>query len=63
MEVWLVLTILLYILGMVPTYVVFDETTSQPKFNKVWFTLFWPPVAILQLGVWMVNGIKSLIKK
>jgi hypothetical protein len=63
MEVWLVFTILLYVLGMVPTYVVFDETTSQPKFNKIWFTLVWPTVAILQLGNWIINGIKSLNKK
>ena len=44
-----VLVILLYLLGCVPTYCLFNETTKQPIFNKVWFTIFWPAVALMRL--------------
>ena len=40
-------------LGMVPTYEVFDKTTKQSTFNKIWFTLFWPVVSIT-VGVSMI---------
>ena len=63
MEVWIIFTVGLYILGMVPTYIVFKETTSQPTFNRIWFTILWPTVAILQLGKTIVNKIKTLFKK
>lgn len=47
------LAAVLYVLGMVPTYEVFDKTTEQSKFNKVWFTLFWPAVSVAA-GVSMI---------
>lgn len=63
MGVWIIFTVGLYILGMVPTYIVFKETTSQPTFNRIWFTVLWPTVAILQLGNTIVNKTKTLIGK
>ena len=45
--VYLIFTILLYVLGIVPTYCLFDETTEQSTFNKIWFSLFWPVVSII----------------
>ena len=51
--------IVLYVLGMVPTYEVFDKTTTQSKFNKIWFTVLWPTVAILQ----GITYITQLFKK
>ena len=47
------LAVVLYVLGMVPTYEVFDKTTEQSTFNKIWFTLFWPVVSIAA-GVSMI---------
>jgi hypothetical protein len=49
------LAIVLYMLGMVPTYEVFDKTTEQPTFNKIWFTLFWPVVSI-------ATGVSLIVK-
>ena len=58
-----VFAIMLYVLGMVPTYVVFKETTSQSTFNKIWFTVLWPTVAILQGVVSTTKVVKSAISK
>lgn len=49
MAVWVIFTILLYVLGAVPTFSLFDKTTEQPIFNKVWFTIFWPAVSLITL--------------
>ena len=49
MTVWIILTILLYVFGAVPTYCLFDKTTTQPMFNKIWFTIFWPAVSLMRL--------------
>lgn len=56
MAVWVIFTILLYVLGAVPTFYLFDKTTEQPMFNKVWFTIFWPAVSLITL-------VTTLIKK
>lgn len=53
------LTVVLYVLGMFPTYEVFDKTTEQSTFNKIWFTLFWPVVSVVS-GVSMIT---KLFKK
>ena len=53
------LAAVLYVLGMVPTYEVFDKTTKQSTFNKIWFTLFWPAVSVAA----GVSKIVSLFKK
>ena len=47
------LAAVLYVLGMFPTYEVFDKTTEQSTFNKIWFTLFWPAVSVAS-GVSMI---------
>lgn len=56
MAVWVIFTLLLYVLGAVPTFFLFDKTTEQPMFNKVWFTIFWPAVSLITL-------VTTLIKK
>lgn len=53
------LAIVLYVLGMIPTYEMFDKTTEQSKFNKIWFTIFWPAVSMIH----PVLKIVSLFKK
>lgn len=53
------LAAVLYVLGMFPTYEVFDKTTEQSTFNKIWFTLFWPAVSVAS-GVSMIT---KLFKK
>lgn len=45
--VYLIFTILLYVLGIIPTYCLYDETTSQSTFNKVWFAAFWPATSLI----------------
>lgn len=57
--VYLIFTILLYVLGFVPTYFLFDETTKQSTFNKIWFSLFWPVVSIIGF----ITKLISLFKK
>lgn len=57
--VYLIFTILLYILGIVPTYCLFDETTKQSTFNKIWFSLFWPVVSIIGF----INRLIQIFKK
>ena len=47
MGVGAILAIILYVFGMVPTYCLFNEVTNQSKFNKAWFTLFWPAVSMI----------------
>lgn len=52
----LALVILFYVLGAFPTYCFLDETTNQKLFNKIWFTVFWPALAV----VCLVSIIKKL---
>ena len=54
-----IFAIVLYVLGMIPTYEVFDKTTKHSKFNKVWFAIFWPAVALMH----PVVNISCLFKK
>jgi hypothetical protein len=51
--------IALYVLGMVPTYEVFDKTTTQSKTNKIGLTVFWPTVAILQGITYIIQLFKK----
>ena len=51
--------ILLYVLGAVPTYVLFDKTTEQSKFNKIWFSVFWPAVSVFYLIYLIVDFVKN----
>lgn len=44
---WIVI-ILIYLLGMVPTYLLVAET-QHTMFNKIWFTIFWPSVVLIYL--------------
>ena len=57
--VWIIFTILLYIFGAVNTYELFDKTTEQSMFGKIWFSVLWPTISMLTL----VNYITTLIKK
>jgi hypothetical protein len=45
--VYLIFTILLYVLGTIPTYCFYDEVTSQSTFNKIWFAAFWPATSLI----------------
>ena len=40
---------ILYVIGMFPTYKFLDKKTTQSKFNKVWFSIFWPAVLVFYL--------------
>lgn len=42
-----IILLTVYVLGIVPTYLFFDKKTTQSKFNKVWFSIFWPAVVAL----------------
>lgn len=57
--VWIIFTIFLYIFGAVNTYELFDKTTEQSMFAKIWFSVLWPTISMLTL----VNYITALIKK
>lgn len=58
MVVWIIFTILLYVFGTVPTYCLFDKTTTQSMFNKVWFTIFWPAVSLITVFTTLIKKIK-----
>ena len=51
-----IVLLMVYVLGIIPTYLFFDKKTTQSKFNKVWFSIFWPAVAAFY-------AILKLIKK
>ena len=59
--VWIVLLVI-YALGILPTYLYFDKKTYQPIFNKVWFSLFWPAVALFAVVYYSVVLIKKFKK-
>lgn len=47
MEAGSILAILFYVLGTIPTYCLYDETTNQPTVNKIWFAAFWPATSLI----------------
>lgn len=47
MEVGSILAIIFYVLGTIPTYCLYDESTSQSTFNKIWFAAFWPATSLI----------------
>ena len=47
MEAGSILDILFYVLGTIPTYCLYDETTNQSTFNKIWFAISWPATALI----------------
>lgn len=51
-----IVLLMVYVLGIIPTYLFFDKKTTQSKFNKVWFSIFWPAVVV-------ISAILKLIKK
>lgn len=57
--VYLIFTILLYVLGIIPTYCLYDETTSQSTFNKIWFAAFWPATSLITTVVKLVRLFKK----
>ena len=59
--VWIVLLVI-YALGIFPTYLYFDKMTDQPMFNKVWFSIFWPVVALFAVIYYSVVLIKKFKK-
>ena len=55
--------ILAYVIVAILTYVFFDKKTKQSKFNKVWFSIFWPTVVIFYVIYSAVVGIIKFLKK
>ena len=49
---WLII-LLVYIFGIAPVYIFFDKKTSYSKFNKIWFSAFWPAV-IMSYFIYLV---------
>ena len=55
----IVIWTLAYVIVAILTYVFFDNKTKQSKFNKVWFSIFWPAVWIF----YVVYSLFGLLKK
>lgn len=48
-----IILIILYIIGIISTYKFLSKRTTQSKFNKAWFSIFWPAVLVF----YFVNSI------
>jgi hypothetical protein len=59
--VWIVLLVI-YALGILPTYLYFDKKTDQSMFSKVWFSYFWPAAALFAVVYYSVVLIKKFKK-
>ena len=62
MNVAAIIFIILYVVGVVPTYMLYDKYTNQTTFNKIWFSIFWPASAIVLLITSIVYVAKKLKK-
>lgn len=56
--VWFYL-VLLYILGAVPTYTLFDKTTEHSMYVKICLSIFWPIVSVFYLIYLIINLVKK----
>lgn len=56
--VWFYL-VLLYILGAVPTYTLFDKTTEHSMYVKTCLSIFWPIVSVFYLIYLIINLVKK----
>ena len=56
--VWLYV-ILLYVLGAVPTYTLFDKTTEHPKYVNICLGVIWPIVSVFYLIYLIINLVKK----
>lgn len=55
----IVIIILLYILGAVPTYTLFDKTTEHPKYVDICLGVIWPIVSVFYLIYIVINLVKK----
>lgn len=59
MDAGSILAILFYVLGTVPTYCLYNETTKQSIFNKIWFAAFWPATSLITPVIKLIQWIKK----